>query len=104
MTARRKYPSTLFCPWVDYSLDSVKRDKKLLNDNHFQGKEVIVTEKLDGENTAIASNYTHARSARGKHGNQRSWRLLKVHEFLHCRNIRWSVIETRIPHSCGGGA
>jgi len=54
-----KYPRTYFVPWGD---KSTKDDKKLKNDDHFKGKKVVVTVKMDGENTSIYPDYTHARS------------------------------------------
>jgi hypothetical protein len=42
--------------------------------SHFEGQEVIVTEKLDGENTSIyADKYCHARSTDSKNHESRKW-------------------------------
>lgn len=54
-----KYPRTYFVPWGD---KSTKDDKKLKNDDHFKNKKVVVTVKMDGENTSIYPDYVHARS------------------------------------------
>lgn len=68
---RTKYPRTMNFPhsrsnssddvwWKDYSL--------------FEGKEVVVTEKLDGENTTIyPDGGVHARSIDTSHHASRSW-------------------------------
>jgi hypothetical protein len=40
---------------------------------HFDGKIVVVTEKLDGENCTIGRTYTHARSLDSLHHPSRAW-------------------------------
>jgi hypothetical protein len=55
----RKYPRTYH---LFYSENGTSDDKKCLNDNHFVGKEVVVTIKMDGENTTIYNKSIHARS------------------------------------------
>ena len=68
MTLRKKYPRTYHLPWSE---GITSDDKVLKNLDMFKGKEVVVTEKLDGENTTIYSNYFHARSIDGnKHPSQ----------------------------------
>jgi hypothetical protein len=54
-----KYPRTYHLPW---SLGATNDDKVLNNIDHFIGKNIIVTEKLDGENTNMYPDYIHARS------------------------------------------
>jgi len=54
-----KYPRTYHLPW---SQGATNDDKILDNINIFVGKQVVVTEKLDGENTNMYRNYIHARS------------------------------------------
>lgn len=51
-----KYPRTYHVPTSHLSKD----DKKIQNYEHFRGKRVIVTEKLDGENTTMYNDYIHA--------------------------------------------
>lgn len=65
-----KYPRTWHLPW---SQGKTKDDKTLANCEHFQGKRVIVTEKMDGENCTIYKNYIHARSIDGRDHWSRSW-------------------------------
>jgi ATP-dependent RNA circularization protein (DNA/RNA ligase family) len=58
-----KYPRS----WhLSYSEKSTSDDKKHLDDNHFINKEVIVSIKMDGENTTIYNDYIHARSLDSK--------------------------------------
>jgi len=57
--SRYKYPRTyhlLFSPGTTVD------DKFVASHAHFEGKEVVVTEKLDGENTTIYPDFFHARS------------------------------------------
>jgi hypothetical protein len=69
----KKYPRTFHLPW---SLSRTEDDKTLSQeavDQMFAGKEVVVTEKLDGENTTIYSDgYCHARSVDSRHHPSRS--------------------------------
>lgn len=63
MNPRTKYPRSYHLPW---SLGATDDDKVLSTVAHFIGREVVVTEKLDGENTTIYSDgYLHARSLDG---------------------------------------
>ena len=56
-----KYPRTYHLP---YSPGATKDDKKLQGNwfNHYKGKEIIITEKLDGENVHMSSKDCYARS------------------------------------------
>lgn len=53
-----KYPRTYHMPHSHQSAD----DKRLLDDSIFLNKEVVVTIKMDGENTTLYNDYIHARS------------------------------------------
>lgn len=59
METRVKYPRTFHLPW---SLGATNDDKVLTAIDHFIGKEITVTEKMDGENTTLYSDGMHARS------------------------------------------
>lgn len=56
-----KYPRTYHLP---YSPGATKDDKKLSGNwfNYYIGKEIVITAKLDGENTAMTYNDVYARS------------------------------------------
>lgn len=43
-----KYPRTFHLPW---SLGATSDDKVLKNVDHFEGTCVVITEKMDGENS-----------------------------------------------------
>ena len=77
-----KYPRTYHLPWSNTSSD----DKQLDSVDHFVGKHVVVTEKLDGENTSCYNDYFHARSIEEPLGEDRS----------HAKAI-WSNMKHLIP-------
>ena len=67
---RKKYPRTFHLPWSrSYTHD----DKVLRNVDQFIGKEVVVTEKLDGESCSMYGNYLHARSLDSGDHPSRHW-------------------------------
>lgn len=65
-----KYPRSFHLPWSrGYTHD----DKISKNVDHFIGKEVIVTEKLDGEGTSLYLDHIHARSMDSGDHPSRHW-------------------------------
>lgn len=69
---RYKYPRTPHLPWSPgYS----KEDINWKNDDHMQGIEVVVTLKMDGENTTLYQDGMHARSIAedAKYHVSRTW-------------------------------
>lgn len=70
-----KYPRTLHLPW---SPGRTKDDRVLENTDCFAGREVVVTLKMDGENTTIYRDGLHARSVDGdSHPSQSHVRALQ---------------------------
>ncbi|MGG1661039.1 RNA ligase family protein [Brevibacillus sp. NRS-1366] len=67
---KNKYPRTFHLPWSRSRTDD---DKILRVVHHFEGREVVVTEKLDGENTTLYRDYIHARSIDSKDHESRHW-------------------------------
>lgn len=65
-----KYPRTVHFP---FSETITEDDKRLSNTCHFYGQEVVITEKMDGENITIYNNGFHARSLDSKHKEYHSW-------------------------------
>lgn len=65
-----KYPRTFHLP---YSLGGTNDDKVLDNDQCFQNKIVIYTEKLDGECVSLLCDKIHARSEESQHHPSQSW-------------------------------
>lgn len=58
-------------------------DKVLINDEHLKGIEVVVTEKMDGENITIYSDGFHARSIDSKHKDYHSWLIREMQKFAY---------------------
>ncbi len=70
MTNRTKYPRTYHLPWSE----GVHSDDKVIKKPaQFDGMEIIVTEKMDGESTSLHKEYMHARSIDSSHNFTRDW-------------------------------
>ncbi len=67
---RFKYPRTPHLPW---SPGGTQDDVHTRSMDFFIGKEVVVTEKMDGENTTMYSDHIHARSVDSRHHPSRDW-------------------------------
>lgn len=70
MGSRIKYPRTYHLPW---SPGGTNDDRRLVDCAHFEGKKVVVTEKMDGENTTLYSFGLHARSVSSADHPSRAW-------------------------------
>ena len=65
-----KYPRTFHLPWSpNVSTD----DRTLQSVDHFKDQDIVVTIKMDGENTTMYRDDIHARSLDGKHHVSRNW-------------------------------
>jgi hypothetical protein len=65
-----KYPRTPHLPWSPGITD----DDKVMHDvSSFIGQQVVVTVKMDGENTTLGHGYVHARSLDYAPHPSRSW-------------------------------
>lgn len=87
-----KYPKS----WhLNYSEKTSSDDRQHHGDSHFQGRNVIVTIKMDGENTTIYNHTSHARSLDSNIDSEdRRW----------IEALRKSKIEDNIPKNyriCG---
>lgn len=85
-----KYGRTFHLPFSPGAHDD---DKTLKDCSAFEGRRVIITEKLDGENCSMYTDHIHARSIDSKGGEDRAW----VKQF-------WSRIAHDIPEGwriCG---
>ena len=90
MTDLVKYPKTYHLPW---SLGLQNDDRLLPDINCFIDKKIVVTEKMDGENTSLYQGHIHARSLDSAHHVSRSWVKAK-----------WGEIRAYIPQGwriCG---
>lgn len=78
-----KYPSTFHLPWSE----GVQNDDHIMpSTERFEGSHVVVTEKMDGENTSLYSDHIHARSLDSANHPSRNW--VKNH---------WATVRTSIP-------
>ncbi|MFJ6675035.1 RNA ligase family protein [Actinosynnema sp. NPDC091369] len=67
---RTAYPRTPHLPW---SPGASADDVRVADLDGLRGREVVVTEKLDGENTTLYVDGLHARSLDSAHHPSRSW-------------------------------
>lgn len=67
---RYKYPRTPHLPW---SPGATQDDITANNVTQFIDKQVVITEKMDGENTTIYQDYVHARSIDSRFHPSRTW-------------------------------
>ena len=87
---KKKYPRTHHVEWSKgaTSDDKIKHDL-----SNFYGKEIIITEKMDGENTTLMTDSKFARSLDSNNHTSRNW-----------LNGLWSKICYNIPNNwriCG---
>jgi hypothetical protein len=69
-TDKVKYPRTYHLPWSP----GLSSDDKMLRDlSSFEGQRVIVTVKMDGENTTLYRDGMHARSIEYEAHESRTW-------------------------------
>ncbi|MEU9760942.1 RNA ligase family protein [Streptomyces sp. NPDC047987] len=67
---RTHYPRTAHLPW---SPGATSDDVRIGDLSGLAGREVVVTEKLDGENTTLYTDGLHARSLDSAHHPSRGW-------------------------------
>lgn len=100
-TNRVKYPRTYHLPWSEGANDD---DRTLLTCNHFLNKEVVITEKMDGENTTgYSDGYIHARSIDGRSHSSRAWVKNFLASRLHDMPEDWRLCGENLfaKHSIG---
>lgn len=68
-----KYPKTLHLPWSP----GLQNDDRMMSledvIKNFEGQEIVISEKLDGENTSCYHDGIHARSVYAGNHPSRSW-------------------------------
>lgn len=65
-----KYPRTFHAPWSPGISDD---DRVLKSVEQFEGRQVVVFDKLDGENTTMYTDHIHARSINSGGHPSRDW-------------------------------
>lgn len=87
-TSRVKYPRTNHLPWSPGLTD----DDRVLKDlSCFEGKRVIITKKMDGENTTMYSDGIHARSLDSKGGVDRAYVKKMWANIAHDIPVDWRI-------------
>ncbi|OLV15688.1 4Fe-4S ferredoxin, iron-sulfur binding [Deinococcus marmoris] len=77
---RIKYPSTLHLPWSP----GLQNDDRRIGDlSGLIGQDIVVTEKLDGENTSLYRTDLHARSLDTRPHPSRTWVKAERGRFGH---------------------
>lgn len=67
---RKKYPHTYHVEWSE----NIGGDDKVQHDlSYLIGKQIVITEKMDGENTNMYREYIHARSLDSNNHPSRNW-------------------------------
>lgn len=85
---RFKYPST---PHLSFSPGVSRNDRRLSSHAHFIGRDVVVTKKMDGENTSMYSDLIHAKSIDGRHHLSRDWVKGYHSSFAHLIPSGWRI-------------
>ena len=96
----RKYPRTPHLPFSPgASSDDVWMDMRAA----FEEREVVITEKMDGENTTMYRDHIHARSMDSKHHPSRSWVKGLHHTIADRIPVGWRVCGENLfaKHSVG---
>jgi hypothetical protein len=76
---RTKYPRTYHLPWSLGATSDDKTHSEAAVEAMFAGREIVVTEKMDGENTTVyADGYLHARSIDSSNHPSRNWAKAQV--------------------------
>lgn len=83
-----KYPRTYHLPW---SPGLHKDDRMMPNTLAFEGQEVVMTEKVDGENTTLYNDYSHARSVDSVYDESRTWVKNFWSSFAHDIPEGWRI-------------
>lgn len=101
---KRKYPRTYHLPWSPGGTDDDKTHTPATIDKMFSGREVVITEKLDGENTTIYANgESHARSLDSKHHESRCYVKSKAATVASSLPDGWRIVGENLyaKHSIG---
>jgi len=88
MTSYHKYPRTPHLPWSPGATDDDTRTTSL---SSFEGSVVVVTEKMDGENTTLYCDHSHARSLDSRHHPSRDWLKQWHSRFAHTIPVGWRI-------------
>ena len=83
-----KYPKTLHLPWSP----SLQNDDRRISTLKFlEGEEIVVSLKMDGENTSAYRDHVHARSLDSQHHPSRSWMKAFHSAWAHEISEGWRI-------------
>jgi hypothetical protein len=88
MSTYFKYPRTPHLPW---SPGATSDDVRLIDTNYFAQQTVVITEKMDGENTTLYRDHLHARSIDSRQHPSRTWLKQWHQQFAHEIPIAWRI-------------
>lgn len=93
-----KYPRTYH---FSFSEGATSDDKITEDDFILKNKKIVITEKMDGENTTIYNNYWHARSLTSSHQEYHSKLIRRMQEFQYLipDNLRICGEDLCVKHS-----
>lgn len=83
-----RYPRTHHLPWSDSMVDD---DRMIESLDGFVGEPIVVTVKMDGENTSLYNDYLHARSLSPRKHVSRDWIKSFHARFAHDIPEGWRV-------------
>lgn len=87
-TSYVKYPRTHHLPWSPGVNDDDRIIRSLSN---FLGRRVIISKKMDGENTTMYTDHIHARSIDSRGGADRAWVKQFWAGFAHDISQDWRI-------------
>jgi len=95
-----KYPRTFHLPW---SPGMNSDDRQMQSVQEFVGQKVVVTRKMDGENTSLYSEHIHARSIDSRSHPSQSWVRNFHAQIAHDIPAGWRVCGENLyaKHSIG---
>lgn len=93
-----KYPRTYH---FSFSEGATSDDKITEDDFLLKNKKIVITEKMDGENTTIYNNYWHVRSLTSSHQEYHSKLIRRMQEFQYLipDNLRICGEDLCVKHS-----
>jgi hypothetical protein len=84
-----KYPRTYYVPWTESQTDDDRVNQNL---DFFKGRDVVVTEKRDGENSTVYwDGYFHARSISGHSHPSQGWLKNNIQSWSYDLPEGWRV-------------
>lgn len=102
-TEKVKYPRTHHLPWSEGVTED---DRIMASIDAFRGARVVVTEKMDGENTSLYRDHYHARSVTSSPHESQDWVKQMWGQIAHDIPEGWRICGENLyaKHSIGYGS